>query len=128
MRNATVEGFVYDSQRKPLRFANVYISGTTIGIQTDSIGFFSLKEIPYGTQNLVVQLEGYRYFNTVFDIITNEKQHLSIKLEEEIKRRNTVEVIGKDGKEWRSLFKIFEQEFFGQSKLFSMTSNLPKFN
>ena len=46
---------VFDAETGyPLHFANVLLSGTTLGAATDSTGVFSIVNIPLGVHELVV--------------------------------------------------------------------------
>ena len=73
-----IKGVVVDAQtREPVAFANVYFSGTTIGVTTDFDGTFSL-ESQYGSDKIVTQFLGYEP-DTV-SIVVGEKQKITIEL------------------------------------------------
>ncbi|HTF02735.1 MAG TPA: TonB-dependent receptor [Bacteroidia bacterium] len=55
-QTATIRGTVYNENNgEAVIFALVYLEGTSLGVQTDVNGFFSLTKIPAGTYVLVAQ-------------------------------------------------------------------------
>lgn len=53
--SATIRGFVYEkSSGEPIPFTNVYLKGTTIGVNTDLNGFFTLAKVQPGNYTLLV--------------------------------------------------------------------------
>jgi hypothetical protein len=59
-----IEGRVINADdRKPLPFANVFISNTTKGQQTDDKGKFKLTAVPSGVLDLVISYIGYETFS-----------------------------------------------------------------
>ena len=55
-----IRGHVYDqSTGEPIIYANIYIDGTTLGTNTDELGFFTITDIPVGPQKIVVTYLGY---------------------------------------------------------------------
>ncbi|WP_266364785.1 carboxypeptidase-like regulatory domain-containing protein [Tellurirhabdus rosea] len=60
----TIEGRAVDAvTRKPLEFANVFVSNTTRGQNTDEKGHFKLTGVPSGAVDLVVTYLGYETFS-----------------------------------------------------------------
>src|SRR5690606_5890688 len=56
----TIRGTVVDeASNRPLAFAAVGLQNTSIGTTTDSLGNFTLKEVPIGRYNIVVSILGY---------------------------------------------------------------------
>lgn len=65
MAQFTVKGHVYSGEeKKPLPFAAVFLSGTTKGTLTDSVGQFSIANVPAGTFDLIVSYTGYATLRT----------------------------------------------------------------
>ncbi|MDQ3111498.1 MAG: TonB-dependent receptor [Bacteroidota bacterium] len=59
-QTATIRGTVNsESSGEAVLFALVYLEGTTMGVQTDVNGFYSLTKIPAGTYTLVAQQGSY---------------------------------------------------------------------
>ena len=67
--NGTLRGRVLDSQSLlPLEGATVIIEGTTLGVITDSEGYFTLNDVPPQTYNIVASFLGYAN-QTEFNVI-----------------------------------------------------------
>ncbi|MDZ7722547.1 MAG: TonB-dependent receptor [candidate division KSB1 bacterium] len=59
--SGTISGFVYDDQTgEALIGANVFIPDTYIGSSTNSMGFFSIPDIPPGSYELTCRYMGYK--------------------------------------------------------------------
>ncbi len=57
-QTATLTGKV-TTQNSPLEFANIIVQGTTVGVITDSVGNYTLKNISAGTYKLKASCVGY---------------------------------------------------------------------
>lgn len=59
-KGGTVRGNVYDAGTgDPIIFGTVYLSGTTIGANTDENGFFSIGNVPAGDYVVIATYVGY---------------------------------------------------------------------
>ncbi|NIA31223.1 MAG: TonB-dependent receptor, partial [Actinobacteria bacterium] len=59
-KKGTISGQVIDSATgEPVFYVNVFLENTTEGTTTDAEGFFSIRNIPPGIYNLIVQHVGY---------------------------------------------------------------------
>ena len=59
-QTGTVRGFVFNKKNgEPVIFTNVFLKGTTLGVQTDVNGFYSLTKIPAGDYVLSVSAIGF---------------------------------------------------------------------
>lgn len=59
-QSGTVRGYVYDkTSGEPILYGNVYISGTTIGANTDFNGFYNISDVPPGSYVLNASYLGY---------------------------------------------------------------------
>ncbi|MFT4682822.1 MAG: hypothetical protein ACI87M_000318 [Yoonia sp.] len=57
----TIKGFIKDSSSgEPVAFVNVYLEGTSYGIQTDVTGYYSLTQVNPGSYKLVVASIEYK--------------------------------------------------------------------
>ena len=82
--NGTLRGRVLDNQSLlPLEGATVIIEGTTLGVITDSDGYFTLNDVPPQTYNIVASFLGYAN-QTEFNVIVKSvgTADLLFKLEE----------------------------------------------
>jgi outer membrane receptor for ferrienterochelin and colicins len=75
----TLTGVVKDSLNKPVPFASVYLSKTTIGTLTDNNGAFSLN-IPHdGANEMITSCVGYQSNSQVI-YADGKRQTINIKL------------------------------------------------
>jgi hypothetical protein len=83
LRSATIEGIIADSDNsKPLIGANVFIKDCEIGDATDFNGYYQIKNVPLGTNILVVRYFGYReYLKGITISDTNEIIQMNISME-----------------------------------------------
>ncbi len=97
----------------PLPYANIYLSNTTIGTSSDPDGFFSIRNIPPGRYELVVQYVGYELFVKNIDLSNNDKLRLNVKLVPKPYAGEEVVVEAPDAKWWRKRLEEFTREFMG---------------
>ncbi|MBK7853786.1 MAG: TonB-dependent receptor [Bacteroidetes bacterium] len=65
-QTTTIRGFVYEKETgEPAIFVNVYLKGTTLGVNTDINGYYSIVKVPKGSYILTATGIG-------FDTITQE--------------------------------------------------------
>ena len=111
---STISGRVIDSEtQKPLPYANVFLSKTTIGASSDLDGYFRVENVPNGSYELVVQYLGYEL--VVFNITILEKKsfQLSVKLKPKPLEGKEIVIEAPDNKWWRKRFKEFKEQFLG---------------
>lgn len=89
-QTATVSGTV-TSGNKPVPYASLVLAGTAFGTVTDSIGNFSIKNIPASNYTLQVSAIGYADYKKSISFKTNDRLTLSISLSE--KNQSLVEVV-----------------------------------
>lgn len=81
----SIKGSVIDKgDRSPISYASVAIKGTTIGTQTDSIGYFSIDNLDPGAYVLQVSFIGYKTEITSEYLLKVNNLHITIELEENI--------------------------------------------
>lgn len=113
---ATISGSVVDQKTKePLAGANVYLSGTTSGVQTDATGSFSFVVHQTGLFKLVASSIGYspKILNLTLAKGANinhtfELQQRTIELDEV--------VVTASNTEWKNNYKQFQKFFFGNTE------------
>lgn len=89
----SIKGSVIDQgDRSPISYANVVIKGTTIGTQTDSIGYFSINELKPGAYVLQVSFIGYKTVTTSEYLLTVNDIHLTIEMEEDVNEISAVNI------------------------------------
>ena len=92
-QTGTVKGFVYDKESgEPIIFTNVILKGTSIGIQTDVNGYYSITKIKPGEYVLSVSNLMYEKFEKSIVIKSNRVITRNIYLAEDIKKLKQFEV------------------------------------
>jgi hypothetical protein len=84
-QTGTVRGFVFNKKNgEPVIFTNVFLKGTTIGVQTDVNGFYSLTKVPEGDYFLSVSSIGFDSLSQKITVKANQivQQNLYLKEKE----------------------------------------------
>lgn len=89
--NFFIEGYVKNSEGKPLSKAEVYIKNSKNGVLTDQNGKFIIDNLKAGNYNVIFSYLGYNKIEKQIDL-TQEKQVLDIVLEKNILELETVTV------------------------------------
>ncbi len=109
-----IEGRVVDAaDKKPLAFANVFISNTTKGQQTDDKGRFKLTNVPSGTIDLVISYIGYQTFSLQLKADTLKKPLLVMLNADVIELQGVTVKLIRDG--FKRYFYIFQEGFIGKT-------------
>lgn len=87
--NIAVSGTVTDNQGQPLPGASVVLKGTTVGVQTDFDGNYTLADIP-GNGTLVFSYIGF----TTQEVPVNGRTTINVALEEDTQALDEVVVVG----------------------------------
>jgi len=107
-----IEGRVVDaSDKKPLVFANVFISNTTKGQQTDDKGKFKLTNVPSGTIDLVISYVGYSTFSMQIKTDTLKRPLLIMLTADAIELQGVTIKRIKDG--YKKYIHVFQEGFMG---------------
>jgi uncharacterized phage-like protein YoqJ len=93
---------------------NIYLEGTTLGTQTDSLGRFQLRNIPFGRYKIVASMVGYTPFIDFLDV-DKQAKNLAIRLAEDTKTLDEIRVVATRDKVWEKHMKTFERIFLGES-------------
>lgn len=109
-----IEGRVVDAaDKKPLAFANVFISNTTKGQQTDDKGRFKLTNVPSGTIDLVISYIGYQTFSLQLKADTLKKPLLVMLNADVIELQGVTVKLIRDG--FKRYFYVFQEGFIGKT-------------
>jgi len=77
----TVRGTIYDKDTgQPVGFATVQFEGLTIGASTDMNGFFSISNVPAGTQRIMVSFIGLESYSAEIQLKKGEILYQNISL------------------------------------------------
>jgi hypothetical protein len=124
----SIEGIVVDRNSKPLTYVSVYISNTTIGVYTDSLGNFKLKDIPLGDRTIVSSHPGFKSQFIQINLITDNVEHINFRLQQNIKSTKIVDILGKYPTTWRRSYKKFVRYFLGETKFSKQCEVINKFD
>lgn len=115
-----VRGNVRDVEtNEPIPGINVYVAGTLKGSSTDINGNFELKGLSPGKYEIVFSHIVYNLAHTLVTVEGDQQfVHIPIKLEPKITQLQDVEVVANSEtqKNWHKGFKVFEEEFFGNTQ------------
>lgn len=107
-----LRGRIVDAKtNEPLAFANVYYNNTTIGVQSDVEGKFSIKSIGLQVE-LVVSYLGYE--TLIFPITESYADKILVfKLAPKVNEMKAFEVNSKRGKAWYENLEVFKELAIG---------------
>ncbi|HFA48702.1 MAG TPA: carboxypeptidase-like regulatory domain-containing protein, partial [Bacteroidetes bacterium] len=92
-KGGTVRGNVYDKDTgEPIIFGTVFLSGTTIGTNTDENGFYSIGNVPPGDYDIVATYIGYDSVSVQVSIQANKISSKNLLMSENSIQLGTVEL------------------------------------
>ena len=109
----SITGFVTDSLNKPIPFASVYLSKTTIGTLTNDVGLYSLTIPQNGVYELTSSCVGFRSKSFIISI-KGINQKINIELSVNLINLDEVTIESKAKTRVRNLTK-FEKLFLGET-------------
>lgn len=108
-------GYIVDKNtKKPMEFVNVFIANTMKGSSTNKDGFFEIKGIPQGTQEIVASFVGYEPYRQQVKI-TATPAKLNIQLQAKVIELKEVEIVGEVDKVWKKQVRKFKSFFLGNT-------------
>ena len=114
---STISGRVLDSEtQKPLPYANVFLSKTTIGASSDLDGYFRVENVPNGIYELVVQYLGYELGIFKVTILEKESFRLTVRLKPKPFEGKEIVIEAPSNKFWKNCLKKFKEEFLGSTE------------
>lgn len=88
-----IKGTIIDkTSRKPLEFINLLIMGMGKGSITDSLGHFTIDEVPPGIYRLQASAVGYKTVVTPEYILSTRNLHIDMEMEENLTELESVTV------------------------------------
>lgn len=110
-----MEGIVENVENlTPIPYAMVFLTNTSIGTLSDSVGRFTL-EIPEGKHELIIKILGHRTLNFEFDRNDLQKRLYRFQLITDDMVLNELEVNSLRDKAWYNNLEIFKRYFIGTS-------------
>lgn len=111
----SISGYVVDSNtKKPMEFVNVFIANTMKGSSTDKNGFFEIKGIAQGMQEIVASFVGYTPYRQQVKISTTPYT-LNIQIQAQVTELKGVEITGEVDKTWKKQMRKFKSFFLGNT-------------
>ncbi|GIV60343.1 MAG: TonB-dependent receptor [Rhodothermaceae bacterium] len=91
----TITGYVFDAESgDPLPGANVVVEGTALGVSTDRLGYFRLRNVPAGRQTLIVSFIGFKSVETTVEVPTGGTVEYTFELVGDVLEAEGLLVIG----------------------------------
>lgn len=109
----TITGVVSDSLNKPIPFASVYLSKTTIGTLTDKDGLYSFTIQQDGVYEMISSSIGFKS-NSLIISSEGKKQTINIKLSIDLILLDEVTVKSKDKNRLKN-YTLFSKLFLGET-------------
>lgn len=111
-----IKGNVKDAKTgESIPGVNVYLSGTTLGSTTDSLGNYRFRATNPGAYDLIFSFVGYvKQAYTLQLTRSNSPFEKDVELEPKSMELNEIEVVSSN-REWKRNFTRFEREFIGQT-------------
>lgn len=110
----SISGIVTDSLNKPVQFASVYLSKTTIGALTDNNGTYILSIPADGVYEMIISCIGYKTKSLIISASGN-RQKINIKLSVNLVLLNEITVSSKDKNRSKN-YAQFVKLFIGQTE------------
>lgn len=117
-QTGSVKGRVVDDQTGAgLNFTNVFIDKTTIGTSTDDHGDFVVRNVPLGTNELVISYVGYQLTTRKVNVTESGTDLGIIKLIPYEQQLTDVEVKTTRDEAWERQLKRFKKVFLGTTEV-----------
>lgn len=113
----TIQGLILDAETNlPIKSANVFLSGTTIGASTNAEGKYLIKDsIPRGNYSLVFSHVKYGISTLAIVIQAPQDFTINMLLIPQKSTLDEVTISAKKDRSWERHLKIFKNEFIGTS-------------
>ncbi len=82
-QDAHVVGHISDEHNNPMPFVSIQLKGTSLGGQSDETGHYFLKDLPVGSQMLVISCVGYVTEERQVELTHNSTLTVNVVLREE---------------------------------------------
>jgi hypothetical protein len=112
----TIKGNVTDEKTsEPLDNASVFLENTTMGTRTQITGEFIIRNIPFGSYNLVISYVGYETQTKQLSFYKDSLITVDAKLKPVQLKLKEVNIISTQPTQWKKYLEIFTKEFIGSS-------------
>ncbi|SDX99578.1 outer membrane receptor for ferrienterochelin and colicins [Lutibacter oricola] len=125
--SATLAGKV-TNKGSQIPYVSVSIKGTTIGTSTDEKGSFRISNIKPGFYTVQIQSVGFKPYEEIVDLETNENLNISIELESDVLGLEEVVVTGNRSRIMRkkasSIVNIINTDIFQSTQSVTLSEGL----
>ena len=82
--DASISGHIIDAKTgEHIPYVTVMVSGTQIGIQSSSSGYYNIRNLPLGKHDIIASFVGYKDATVSLDIEAGKSYEVNFNLEEE---------------------------------------------
>ncbi|MEM8895506.1 MAG: carboxypeptidase-like regulatory domain-containing protein, partial [Bacteroidota bacterium] len=111
-----VFGVIRDSKSKePIEGVNVFLSRTMLGDASDPNGFYSIRNVPLGTYEIIFSHVSFGIKSQFVRITEDDDFVLNLDLDKLTQQLDEVEILSRYDKSWERHYRLFEKEFIGSS-------------
>lgn len=101
---------------QPIHYANVFLSGTTLGDVSGKDGRYLIVNIPPGSYEMVVSFMGYEPAYQTIHVLSEEEKIIHFQLKSKVLPGDTISITTDFDKEWQKNLEKFKQLFFGSGQ------------
>lgn len=124
-QNGRVIGTITDFQSgEPVPGAHVFLSETTMGTVTDSLGNYEISNIPIGNYTLIASMVGF--IRSSSSLVLTERRpsrHYNLRLRPDLIQMEAIEVRASND-DWLSALAVFREHFIGSTQFGRQTEIL----
>lgn len=115
--NGGITGKIVDSEsNEQIVYANVFLSGTTIGSTTNDNGEYQIIGVPEGNYKLVVSVVGYEAGVKNIQVKQEDELEFDFELIRKVYEFDEIDVVGEYDEEYEANYLKFRKHFLGTSK------------
>lgn len=115
--NGEITGKIIDSESdEVIIYANVFLSGTTLGSTTNDNGEYLITGIPEGNYKLVVSVVGYETGTKNIQIKLEDELEFDFELIRKVYEFDEIDVVGEYDEVYEKNYLKFRKHFLGTSK------------
>jgi|GEM_PF-2833245 len=119
-RGLSLSGQLRDADTgHPIHYANIILSGTTLGTTSLKDGRFQINRLRPGRYTLVINMMGYATVRKSILLIKKSLPLATIWLKPQAVQGEAVEITGRPPRWWKYHLNIFKSAFLGQSEFSS---------
>jgi len=112
-----IAGNIIDAEtREPIAYANIFIANSSIGTASDEVGYFELRNVPYGRYEIIASVLGYEVLKANIGIYNNSRRNFRFEMYKHPIEMEEVVVKGKPPRKRRRQLNQFRRNLLGSSQ------------